>query len=389
MGRTARDITALILITLGLTLLIWLPFLFKLPSFFGLDFSAGFNTIYKNFDGLEYVIIAKTFYRPELLAQIPQQMSAAYYASHFPGYSLLILSFAPLLGFLKSMLLVSVLFTIFSAVAFYLLVRDFKLTEHPLLLSTIFLVLPARWLIVHSVGSAETVFIFFTILSFYFFLKFERQAKELDIFLASVFGSLAILTRPPGILIFVSMILYLAWKVFVRDRENPTGTLAEAARNYFPLLLLPAMLLLVFYWYAISLNDFFAYFRSGDNIHLTLPPFSVFNKHQFWVGDIWLEDIIYVLMLGYLGAFYLLKKGPRPLGSFVLTYIVATTFVAHRDISRYSLPVFPFLLIAFERVLVSKEFRLVLVILFLGIYLYSQNFIIANTAPIPNLSPFN
>jgi len=74
---------------------------------------------------------------------------------------------------------------------------------------------------------------------------------------------------------------------------------------------------------------------------------------------------------------------------FVLIYLAASTLVAHRDISRYLLPIFPFILIAFEKVLTTREFKIILPIILLAIYLYSQNFILANIAPIPNLEIFN
>ena len=136
-------------------------------------------------------------------------------------------------------------------------------------------------------------------------------------------------------------------------------------------------------------GDFWAYFHSGDNIHLTFPPFQVFNKHQFWVGDIWLEDIIYIFILGFLGGITLLKQKLHLLAFFVLTYLAAASLVAHRDISRYLLPVAPFILIAFEKVLTSREFKIILPILLLAIYLYAQNFLLTNIAPIPNLPLFN
>lgn len=159
--------------------------------------------------------------------------------------------------------------------------------------------------------------------------------------------------------------------------------------KYFPLFLIPLGLLGVFYLYSQTYGDFWAYFHSGDNIHLTFPPFQVFNKHQFWVGDIWLEDIIYVFILGFLGGIMLIKQKLYPIAFFVLTYLFAATLVVHRDISRYLLPVSPFILIAFERVLTSREFKIILPIILLAIYLYAQNFILQNTAPIPNLSLFN
>lgn len=389
MTKSVRDCIILTLLTVFLTLLIWLPHILALPNFWGLDFKEGFATIYRNFDGLEYVIIAKSFYNPTTIASLPQTLSANYYAAHFPGYALLILLFSPLLGFLKSMIFVSLIFTILSGVIFYLLIKDFKLTNHPLFLSFIFLILPARWLIVHSVGSAEPIFIFFTTVALYFFLRFELSPRPLFILLTGIFGMLAQLTRPPGILLFLALIFYIFWKIISQKASNSLRRTISSIISYSPLLLIPLTLLGVFYLFSYTYHDFFAYFHSGDNIHLTFPPFQVFNKNQFWVGSIWLEDIVYTFILGFLGGVILLKQKLYPLAFFVLTYISASIFVAHRDISRYVLPIFPFVVIAFEKVLTSREFKIILPIILLAIYLYAQNFILANVAPIPNLILYN
>lgn len=387
-NQSFKDVSIIICATLILTLLVWLPHLFRL-NFYGLDFSNGFNTIYRNFDGLNYVVIAKTLYNPDLISNYPTLLPSNYFAAHFPGYPLLILLFAPLLGFLKSMLFVSLLFTILSAVAFYFLVRDFRLSNNPLALSLVFLILPARWLIVHSVGSPEPVFIFFVITSLYFFMRFEKLNFKRDIFLAALFGMFSQITRPPGALLFIALSLYLLWKICEQGKTGVIERTIKVVQTYYSLLLIPMGLLLVFFWYSISYGDFFAYFKSGDNIHLTFPPFQVFNINQYWVGSIWLEDIIYIFLFGFLGGIYLFKQKIYPLAFFVLTYLIASVLIAHRDISRYTLPIFPFILIAFDKVLVSKEFKIVLSILALAVYLYAQNFLIANTAPIPNLEVFN
>src|SRR3990167_3320362 len=180
MSKTLKDISLIVSATLIVTILIWLPHVLRL-NFYGLNFSEGFNTIYRNFDGIEYIIIAKSFYNPEAIATLPQSLSASYYAAHFPLYSLLILLFTPFLGFLKSMLFVTLISTIGSVIAFYFLLKDFKLTSQPLFLSLLFLILPARWLIVHSVGSSEPTFILLTILSVYYLMKFEQNGKFLAI----------------------------------------------------------------------------------------------------------------------------------------------------------------------------------------------------------------
>lgn len=389
MNKTTRDLSIIFLATILTTLAVWLPHLLRF-NFYGLNFSEGFNTIYRNFDGINYIVIAKSLYNGQVIANLPQELPHTYYAAHFPLYSLLIVIFAPLLGFLKSMLFVSVISTAAAAIAFYFLVRDFKLTHQPLWLSLLFLVLPARWLIVHSVGSAEPTFIFFTILSIYYFLKFDEKQSYLDITLAGMFGLLAQWTRPPGILLFIAFGIYILWKSYHRNFVKFIGQTVQMSLQHFPLILIPAGLISIFFLYQVEYNDFFAYFHSGDNIHLAFPPFQVFNINQFWVGDIWLEDIVYVYLLGLLAGIMLLKtERLKILGIYVLTYIGASLFVAHRDISRYVLPIFPFALIAFEKVLTSKEFKIVFAIILLGIYLYAQNFIIQNVAPVPNPNVFN
>lgn len=389
MRKALKDLVILAIITIALTSLVWLPHILALPNFWGLSFKEGFSTIYKNFDGLEYIVIAKTFYNPQAISQMPSTLPANYYAAHFPGFAYLILTLAPLFGYLKSMLLISQIFTVLSAWAFYFLVKEFKLTSHPLSLSTLFLLLPARWLIVHSVGSAEPLFIFFVLLSLYGFMKFEQINKRGWIWLAAFAGLGAQLTRPPGILLVISFSLYIHYKVFLNAKSIGWKKAIVDHFKYYPLLLIPLTLFVVFYTFKVSYNDFWAYFHSGDNIHLTFPPFQVFNKHQFWVGEIWLEDIIYIFILGFFGGVLLLKQKLYPIAFFVLTYLTASTLIAHRDISRYTLPIYPFLLIAFEKVLISREFKIVLPIIAIAIYLYCQNFILANTAPIPNLQFFN
>lgn len=387
--KTIKDVFLIFLVTIFVTILIWLPHYLRLPNFLGLNFSNGFETIYRNFDGLEYIVIAKSFYTPEGFVKIPLWLPPSYFAAHFPGYALLILLFASLLGFLKSMLFISLVFTVLGTLAFYFLIKNLKLSTQPLFLSLIFLILPGRWLIVHSVGSAEPIFIFFTVLALYFFTKYEQTLKFKFILLSGILGAAAQITRPPGILLFAALIIYLIWKAFKEGGRNAFSRTISTALSYSPLLLIPLTLLGIFYWYSLTYQDFFAYFHSGDNIHLTFPPFQVFNKNQFWVGDIWLEDGVYIFLLGFLGGLLLLKQKLYPLAFFVLTYLSASTLVAHRDISRYVLPIFPFLLIAFEKILITKEFKIVLTIIALAIYLYTQNFLLTNTAPIPNLEIFN
>lgn len=388
MTKTIRDLLILGFLTLFCTGLVWLPHIFRLGNFYGMDFSRGMATIYRNYDGIEYVIIAKTFYNPRLLSVIPQSLTAAYYASHFPGYSLVILIFAPFMGFLRSMLFTSLLFTLLSIASFYLMVQHFKLTRQPLWLATLFLILPARWLVVHSVGSSEPMFISFTILTLFLFMKFEQTNRIIWIILAGLSGVLLQLARPPAILLFVALFLYVHWTFFQQIKTDFKSAFLKHLR-FFPLAFIPLTLLSIFRYFQLSLGDFWAYFHSGDNIHLTLPPFLVFNQSQSWVGTIWLEDVIYIYILGLLAGLLLFKQKLYLLSFFVLIYLLAVISVAHRDIARYSLPIFPFVLIAYEKILITREFKIVFAVVALAIYLYAQNFILGNTAPIPNIEVFN
>ena len=232
MTKTWRDLFLITGFVLLSTFLIWLPHLLAIPNFWGLNFSNGFNTILRNFDGLEYIVIAKTWYQPELIAGIPQSLPANYFASHFPGFPIAIAAFAPFLGNLKSMLLVSLLFTIASAIAFYFLLKDFKLTSKPLLLTLIFLLLPARWVIVHSVGSPEPMFILFVILSLYFLLNYvTSETKYVSaIWLSAIFAATSQLIRPPGILLAIAIGVYVLWQGY--KRKSYTYMF-----NFYPFLL--------------------------------------------------------------------------------------------------------------------------------------------------------
>lgn len=386
MSRTIQDLAIITLFIILSTIIMWLPHYLELRNLFGLNFRQGFSTIYQNYDGLEYVAIAKTWYNPTDLGALPGSLSSNYYAAHFPGYPIFISLFAPFLGYLKSMLAVSLLFTIGSAFIFYFLVKDFQLTHKPLFLTLVFLVLPARWIIVRSVGTPEPVFIFFILAATYYLMKAKYiKFSATYIWMAALFAAIAQFVRPPGNLFAITVFLYALWDSFNSLREHGFRQRIYHFLQYYPFLLVPITLSGVFLLFHFTLTDFWAYFNSGDNIHLTFPPFAVFNQSQYWVGSIWLEDIVYIFLIGFVGGVFLLRNKLPLMGIFVLVYLTASVFVAHRDISRYTLPIAPFVIIAFEKVLTSKEFQVVLIILSLGIYLYAQNFILANTAPIPNL----
>jgi len=363
-----------------------------------------FSTIYKHFDGPLYIIPAKTGYNPEAFKQIDREPvlphNPLYYAAHLPLYPLCIYLGSFVGGFLKSMLGVTLLSSVLLAWFFYYFLKKLNLTKNPLLLTSIFLFLP-RFLIVRSVGSPEPLFLLLILSSLFFF---EKKSY----FLAGLLGGLATMTKTPGILLFPAYVFVLieSWIVEYSSfrakgeksrsvlrftgflsRPEPVEGLLRNDKGWLYLFLIPIGLLIVFCVYYIQYNDFFAYFHSGDNIHL-LFPYAVFNSSASWVGTAWLEDILFYFALYISTVIVLWKSKHRSFFYFSIVLLTATLCVQHRDISRYSLPLWPLACIAFEHILTSKKALIVGVVLIFGIYMYAWNFLGSNVMPISEWLPF-
>lgn len=365
--------------------------------------TVGFLTIYKHYDGPLYIIPAKTLYNPKLIDNLHVETGASnkYFAAHLPLYPVLIrlmslISPIDNLRYLKSMVLVNLIATIGLVLFFYYMLRKFNLTKNPLALATILLFLP-RFLVVRTVGAPESLFILLILLSLFFFEKTQ-------FWLAGLFGGLATMTKTPGILLFGAYGLVFAemlishsglpacrqgrsrirfWSHFVPQNDIK----AKFNWHWLGILLIPTGLLVVFGIYAIQYKDFFAYFHSGDNLHLVFP-YSVFNFKKIWVGTAWLEDVLFYYFLYGLSVVYLKDSKYRSLFYFGLTYFIATIFVQHRDINRYSLPLWPLALIAFEKFFTSKKFLLISIILLPAIFLFAWNLLLYNVMPINDWSAF-
>lgn len=331
--------------------------------------------IYRNYDGPLYIIPAKTIYNTSeiLKLHIGLALNPKYYAAHLPLYPLLIrlihgIGIAG--GYVKSMIFTNLLFTVIASLFFYFLLKKLRLSKNPILLTTVFLFLP-RFLVVRSVGAPESLFIFLTLASLFFF---EKQ----NYLISGLIGGSASMTKTPGVLLFVAYALVIIER-FIKTKKFDW--------RYIFLLFIPLGLLAVFGIYWAQYKDFFAYFHSGDNIHLVYP-FSVFNFRATWVGTAWLEDVVFYFFIYSSSLIYLKDVKYRSFFYFALTFFVAATFVQHRDIARYALPLWPLACIAFDRFLTSKKFLIVLLILLPAIYLYAWNFLLFNLVPIGDWKPF-
>ena len=253
---------------------------------------------------------------------------------------------------------------------FYAFVRTFQLSKAPLLLTFVFLMFP-RLLTVRSIGAPEPMVMALIIGALW---MYERRRYAV----AGAVGAVAVMAKLPGIL------LVPAFGLSVLEHVRTTRKIQW---RWLFLLLPVGGLLAVCALYAKQYGDFFAYWNSGYVVPM-LYPYAAFNLHARWVGTAWLEDVLLYYALCLSAALTLHAHHLRSVFYFVVTFVVATTFVQHRDISRYLLPVWPFVCIAFERYLTGKKAWIVYVLLLPAVYLYTWNFMQENVMPVSNWAPF-
>ena len=192
----------ILLLSLVPTFLIWLPFFLRLEIFWTIPLPRnGMATIVANYDGPLYLVIAKTFYNQALITtNYAFSLPVEYYVAHLPFFPLLIKILSPLFGYPYVMLEVTLASSILALSFFQKLALQFVKKEDALWLTFVFSILPARWLIVRSVGSAEPLFVAAIIASVYYF-------REKKYWYAGIWGAVAQLVKSPGILLFVAYTL--------------------------------------------------------------------------------------------------------------------------------------------------------------------------------------
>jgi Gpi18-like mannosyltransferase len=373
------------LLSLVPTFLIWLPLILRMGTFWSIPLPQnGMATIVANYDGPLYLVAAKTLYnKTQIGANFQFPLPTEYYTAHFPLFPILIRLFGLVTNYPYAMLIVTALSSILAIYFFMKLISQYVERKGVLFLTFLFSIFPARWLIVRSVGSADPLFVASVIASLYFF-------KNKKYWLAGLWGAIAQLTKSPGILLFISYLIFLLIPVIKNKIFVPAGKWIENLnlKKTFPILLIPLSLIAVFSFYKIVQGDFWAYFHSGDNIHLIFPPFQIFNYSSPWVGTFWLEEIIFIYLLGAIGVYKLFQRKEYELGTFGVIFFFLSLFIAHRDLMRYSLPLVPCLFVAFSDTLIKKEFKIGLMVVIIPIYLYCLAFISQNVMPIANWGPF-
>jgi len=367
----------LILITALSSTVFWLIFYLNIPSILGFP-NTTLETIFSNYDGPNYMVISKCGYDKNCIASNFSLPSALeYYPAHFPAFPLIIRVFNYFVSGPKSMLLATLCGSILLSLAAYKFFNQFVNSKKSLWLSIVLLFFPARLFILRQIGAPETWFIALTLLSVSFF-------KEKKYLYSAVSAALSLSFKSPGVLLGISYLFLAIYEVFSKKQK-----FKFIFQKYFYFLLIPITLFLIFNFYRLQTGDFWAYFKSGDNFHLSLLPYSVFVSNKSWINTIWLEDVVYIYFIAIYGVYRLLKKHRHEITSaFPFVFLLATLFVAHRDISRYISPIYPFLFLSFQKFLTQKSIKIIFLILLPAIILYSVNFVIGNIAPIANWAPY-
>src|SRR3989344_5931186 len=122
------EMLVLAIISIGSTLLVWMPLFLNLGSFWNIKLpNDGMAAVVRNFDGPFYIVAAKSLYQPEIIKQFEFDEPVEYYAAHYPLYPLLIRLLGPLISYPYAMLGITVVFSVLSVWIFYWLLRELNL----------------------------------------------------------------------------------------------------------------------------------------------------------------------------------------------------------------------------------------------------------------------
>lgn len=364
--------------------IVWSPFVIKARQIMGINFGGvGMERIVENFDGLNFLVVAKTWYSKTQIAnnysEILGGRDPGYYAAHYPGLPVMITFFDLFLSGTNALLASVVTSNILFAFALY--VFFLALSKNPkraFVLSLIGLFIPPRMLGVRAVGSNEPLFIFFVLTSL-------TMAAKKRHWMASLLGSAAILTRSPGILLFLAY--------FVNHYLNNRKFEIKKWIEFVPYLIMPISLLMLFGFYGYKYGSYLAYFQVGGNINLYYP-FAVFGSNHDWVSGLWLEDLIYLMITLGFGISLFADKIKKAYQGFDATaifgyiYLFFLICVAHRDLARYSLPIWPIAIASIEQYVVNKRLLFIFGVALVPILLWTWTFVLNNYQPINYWLPF-
>jgi len=368
-----KELVLLFLITFVPVFLIYLPFYLKLDYLFFLKIKpGGFLNIIRNWDGPNYLVIAKTWYDPEKIKLLIFAKSADYYPAHFPLFPIFIYLFHFLFGWLKAGIAANLLIGFLLNILFYYIARQY--TKKAVFLTLVFTIFPGRFLITRAIIAPEPLMVLFTLASLYLFEKKKYWTS-------SFFGFLAVLTKIQPLFLF-----FAYGAVFIEEMIK--NKKIRIRLNHLSILAIPLAILTVFGFYYLKLSNFWAFFGGQKNSHLSPSwPFSQFNYLAVW-GGFRLEDVTFYIVAMVILISALWKTKERSWLYFALFYTIFLVLLPQRDITRFSYLLLPLFLITFRKFFTSELFKYGFLFSLPAIYFYVVNFILVNQAPIADWSRF-
>ncbi len=335
-----------------------------------------FTDLWRYWDGPLYATVAKTFYRPEAVADNPVLVAYGIapidLAPFLLGYPLLTRALAPLFGYGASMVFLSVLFSAASAVLFYLLLQEAHLSARPLWMGFLFPFVPYRWLIYRSVAATEPMFLAWTLGAFYCYQKQRRWG-------ALILAALACVTRIQGILLVPTFLILAAL-----DRSLPPWQRLKWAA--LSLLVIPSCLGANVAWHTLVFGTPLAYFAANYHMLGRIPFWQMVRYAQMMTQGI-------ISIEGYLGSqLYLilyainliglarLWQADRTRGKMLFVYSLLgmgfLSLITAEDLARYMLAIAPFTwLVAFADLWEDRRVAWAMPPVILLTYLYTWNLI--------------
>ncbi len=311
------------------TLAVWIPFL-RTPE-----------VLYRYWDGPHYAYLAQTLH--DVPASHPftaYHLTPAYFACHLPAYPLLIRTMTLATGghYMPAMLLATLLCSVASALLFYEVLRRNDWVASPLWTAVLFAWLPLRWVIYHSVGASEPLFLVFVMAAF-----LAYKSGRVELLTLAIAG--ASLTRIVGVLMVPAFVVtYLAERQVKKALVVPLAGLAVLA---------------LFTWHFFRYGDFFAYFswNVGKEGLVSAVPLRAASAYA-GAGDVHSTEL-------YLGLYAVFAVGTaavwrhRVIFWHCLAYLSFSFFFFHFDLSRTLIPAAPFaLLVAFDGALSRPACRI-------------------------------
>jgi hypothetical protein len=305
--------------------------LVSLPSLLG-----DADVLVRHFDGPNYLVVAKTLYRPTPESPLPGYVtSPRYFAVHLPLYPLAVRAAAVVAGYPAGLLLATAFFGAASAAAWAAYQRAAAPAVGLVAGVLAFLVLPPRELLYRSIGATEAPMALFIVLAA---LAYRRERTGWA-FAAASFASI---TRVNGLLVVAVLAAFLLAK------RRVGAALLGAALAVVPLLV-------TFAWQGRVLGDAGAFFATHGSKRGFAPFGYVVDlaRDGKWVDA---ELLLAVFLFYALAAARLFVAGDRFEGALVAAHLALFSVLRETDLPRYFLTVAPFaVVLAFRDVWANRR----------------------------------